>query len=207
MALQSWLLYISLAFFVSATPGPVMMLAMSNGAVYGTGKAVFGIAGTSTGNLLLMLLSASSLGALLQTSEKLLPAIQWLGAAYLVYLGWRMGFAPGNRQHIAVSGAKALQIFSRAFLVAASNPKGIVFFAALFPQFIEPELPLPIQLTLLACTFLLIDGLWQLLYSAGGNTLNIWLKNPARTGLINKISGGVLAGSGILLAIDTGISL
>lgn len=208
MALESWLLYIPLAFFISATPGPVMMLALSNGAVYGTGKALSGIAGTSSGNLLLMLLSASGLGALLQTSEKLLPAIQWLGAAYLIYLGYRIAYTPANRRHIAVSkSSKALQIFSRGFLVAASNPKGIVFFGALFPQFIEPDRPLPMQLTLLAFTFLLIDGLWQLLYATGGNTLSSWLKDPARTGLINKISGSVLAGSGILLAIETGATL
>ncbi|HEX7028660.1 MAG TPA: LysE family translocator [Gammaproteobacteria bacterium] len=207
MALESWFLYIPLAFFISATPGPVMMFALSNGAIYGTGKALSGIAGTSSGNMLLMLLSASGLGALLQTSEKLLPAIQWLGAAYLIYLGYRIAYTPATR-HVAVGGSsKALQIFSRGFLVAASNPKGIVFFGALFPQFIEPDQSLPMQLMLLAFVFLLIDGLWQLLYATGGNTLSNWLRDPARTGLINKISGGMLAGSGILLAIETGATL
>lgn len=155
------------------------------------------------GNLVLMLLSAGGLGALLQASEKLLPAIQLLGAGYLIYLGCSIGFTPGHRQPGITGGSKILKIFSRSFLVAASNPKGLIFFGALFPQFIDPDRPLPMQLALLACTFLLIDGLWQLLYAAGGNIL----KNPARTGLINKISGGVLAGSGILLAISTRIPL
>lgn len=184
-----------------------MMLAMSNGNVYGTRKALLGIAGTSLGNLLLMALSAGGVGALLQTSERLLPSLQWLGAAYLIYLGYRLAFtAPASRQHIAGGDYGTRQVFSRGFLVAASNPKGIIFFGALFPQFITPDRhTLPVQLSLLAATFLLIDGLWQLLYAAGGNTLSNWLRNPARTGLINKISGGVLAGSGILIAIDTGV--
>lgn len=207
MALESWLLYVPLVFFISATPGPVMMLAMSHGAIYGISKVLFGIAGVSLGNLVLMLLSAGGLGALLQASEKLLPAIQLLGAGYLIYLGCSIGLIPGHRQPGITSGSKILKIFSRSFLVAASNPKGLIFFGALFPQFIDPDRPLPMQLALLASTFLLIDGLWQLLYAAGGNTLSNWLKNPVRNGLINKISGGVLAGSGILLAISTRISL
>lgn len=207
MTAESWFLYVTLVFFVSATPGPVMMLAMSHGTVYGISKALFGIAGVSLGNLALMLLSAGGLGTLLQTSGKLLPAIQWLGAAYLIYLGCRIVFMPENRQTgiAGDSGFKRLGIFSRSFVVAASNPKGLIFFGALFPQFIVPGAFLPVQLALLAGTFLLIDGLWQLLYATGGNTLRDWLR--ARTGLINKISGGVLAGSGILLAINTVISL
>lgn len=205
MAAESWFLYVTLVFFVSATPGPVMMLAMTHGAVHGIGKTFLGIAGVSLGNLLLMLLSAGGVGTLLQTSEKLLPALQWLGAAYLIYLGCRIGFSPVHRQLGIAGGSGRREIFSRSFVVAASNPKGLIFFGALFPQFIVPSAFLPVQLTLLAGTFLLIDGIWQLLYATGGNTLRNWLQ--ARTGLINKISGGVLAGTGILLAIDTGISL
>lgn len=206
MTAESWFLYITLVFFVSATPGPVMMLAMSHGAVHGIGKTLFGIAGVSLGNLVLMLLSAGGVGTLLQTSEKLLPALQWLGATYLIYLGCRIGFNPGHRQPgiAGGSGSGRREIFFRSFVVAASNPKGLIFFGALFPQFIVPGAFLPVQLTLLAGTFLLIDGIWQLLYATGGNTLRNWLQ--ARTGLINKISGGVLAGTGVLLAIDTGIS-
>lgn len=206
MSTESWFLYVTLVLFVSATPGPVMMLAMSNGAIHGIGKTLFGIAGVSLGNLALMLLSAGGVGTLLQTSEKLLPALQWLGAAYLIYLGCRIGFASGRGQAGVAggSGSGRREIFSRSFAVAASNPKGLIFFGALFPQFIVPGALLPVQLTLLAGTFLLIDGIWQLLYATGGNTLRNWLR--ARSGLINKISGGVLAGSGILLAIDAGIS-
>lgn len=203
MTPESWFLYVTLVIFVSATPGPVMMLAMSHGAVYGISKTLFGIAGVSLGNLALMLLSAGGLGALLQTSEKLLPAIQWLGAAYLIYLGYRIGFTSEHRQSGIAGSPNRLKIFTRSFLVAASNPKGLIFFGALFPQFIAPGKFLPIQLALLACTFLLIDGLWQLLYAAGGNTLSNWLANQARTNLINKISGIVLAGSGILLIVAT----
>jgi threonine/homoserine/homoserine lactone efflux protein len=199
---ETWLLFITLAFFISATPGPVMMLAMSHGATYGIGHTLLGITGVSLGNLTLMLLSAGGVGALLKTSEKLLPILQWLGAAYLVYLGCRIWLMPRSAKPGIAGNTEKRKIFSRSFLVAASNPKGLIFFGALFPQFIAPDRPLTLQLVLLACTFLLIDGLWQLLYAAGGNTLSNWLKTSDNTGLINKSSACVLAGSGVLLAIN-----
>lgn len=202
MPLETWILFITLAFFISATPGPVMMLATVNGATYGPGGTLLGIAGVSLGNLMLMLISGSGIGALLQTSQTLLPAIQWLGAAYLIYLGWRIWHTPIRPAPGLTDNAEMRRIFSRSFLVAASNPKGLVFFAALFPQFIAADKPLPAQLLILIATFLLIDGLWQLLYAAGGNTLRRWLKNPERAGLIARLSACVLAGSGLLLAVS-----
>lgn len=201
MSLETWILFVTLAFFISATPGPVMMLATVNGATYGLGGTLLGIVGVSLGNLMLMLISGSGVGALLQTSQTLLPAIQWLGATYLIYLGWRVWHTPIRTETSIRDGAEMQKIFSRSFLVAASNPKGLVFFAALFPQFIAADKPLTAQLLILIVTFLLIDGLWQLLYAAGGNTLRRWLKSPARAGLIARLSACVLAGSGLLLAI------
>ena len=84
--------------------------------------------------------------------------------------------------------------------MAASNPKGIIFFAALFPQFLSTTAALPGQLVILATTFLLIDGLWQLAYASGGSGLWRWLKSADKIAAINRLSGGALIVANLLLA-------
>lgn len=179
-----------------------MLSCMSNGGRYGLAKSLAGMAGASLGNLVLVILSALGLGLLVSSNDILFSAIKWLGALYLIYLGVQIirqpvllasepGQQPGQTRH---------SLLLSAFLIAISNPKGLIYFAALFPQFIHYEQPLLWQFTLLTVTFLLTDLLWMLVYAAAGHRIMAWLKTPRHQALFNIFSGLSLIIVGLLLA-------
>lgn len=202
MTLNIWLLFITTTFFVSATPGPNMLLAMTHGIHHGVRRTMATCAGLMTGLLLIMLTSAAGLGALLATSEILFSAVKYLGAAYLVFLGiktWRAQPVALARQE-AVSDSPPLARFRAGFLVSMSNPKAFIFFTALFPQFMNAHLPQKPQLAILAATFFVIETSWQFAYASGGARLSRWLSSERRLRLVNRCSGGAFIGAGILLS-------
>ena len=190
MSLDNWFAFMAAALLASATPGPVMLLALSNGARYSRRQTLIGIVGSSAGHALLMALSALGLGVLLYASESLFALVKWVAAAYLIILGLRLCIAvPVDRSHdiaqttsvgSAVADQRRRGIFMQAFMVAAANPKGLLFFGALFPLFINPQGPRVLQFTVLAMSFLAIDCLWQWTYAASGRRLLSWLDTPKR---------------------------
>lgn len=207
MTLQAWLLFFVTAFAVSFTPGPVMMLAMTNGIRVGVRRTLFGVLGTSLGNFLLMLLSSLGLGALLYSSALLFDVVKWLGAAYLIFLGIQLWIAPAVA--VAFDGAGAGRRYKpksnrglllQSLFVSVSNPKGLLFFGALFPQFIERAHSQVMQFAVLSTTFLLIDGLWQVVYAMSGRRMVAWLKTPRRLRALNRASGTAFIGAGVFLS-------
>ena len=202
-SVESFTLYLATVLIASASPGPVMLLAMTNGAQVGMRRTLAGIAGSSLGHLALMAVSFAGLSALLYSSAWLFDVLKWVGAAYLVYLGislWRhagTGDVAAHDDSVRTHhGAGAL--FVRAFAVAASNPKGLIFFGALFPQFIDARAAALPQWTLLAATFFLIDWCWQLAYAWSGGRLVRWL--GARRRAFDRVAGGLFVGAGVLLS-------
>jgi threonine/homoserine/homoserine lactone efflux protein len=151
-----------MTFVVSATPGPNMLLVMSHGARFGLRSAVMTMAGCMTALLCMMSISAAGLGALLHTFPTVFDVLRYVGAAYLAYLGvklWRSGVptpsgetADGHDEPGRSDGS----YYRQGLAVAASNPKAIVFAAAFFPQFIQPELPAMAQFVILLATFTVI---------------------------------------------------
>ena len=115
--------------------------------------------GILTGNALYFLLSATGLGAILLASYDLFFCIKWVGAAYLVWLGLRALWATGTvlATAPAVGAATSGRVFARAFAVQAANPKAIVFFTALLPQFIDPAGSVPFQVAILAATSIAVE--------------------------------------------------
>lgn len=207
MTLQTWLLFFVTAFAVSFMPGPVMMLAMTNGVSVGVRRTLFGILGTSLGNLLLMLLSSLGLDALLYSSALLFDMVKWLGAAYLIFLGIQLWIesVPTAAFDSAGAGPEPKPksngaLFLQSLFVSVSNPKGLLFFGALFPQFIERTHSQTMQFAVLSTTFLLIDCVWQLVYSMSGRRMAAWLKTPRRLRLLNRASGAALIGAGMFLS-------
>lgn len=202
MPLDQLILFITLTFFLSASPGPVMLSCMTNGGHYGVGKALYGMLGASVGNLLLMLISAVGLGLLLSEAEFLFVLIKWLGAAYLIYLGVRIIVKPVDAQMDSGTPftSSARRLFFQSIVIACSNPKGLVYFGALFPQFITSEKPLAPQFVLLSIIFLAMDLVWMLIYARGGSYIVRWLKTPRHHRIFNLLSGGSLMTVGVLLA-------
>jgi threonine/homoserine/homoserine lactone efflux protein len=168
---QTILPFAIVAFIGIVTPGPTVLLALTNGSRYGVRASLPGMVGAVLSDFVLISAVALGLGALLAASEYWFSVVKWVGVAYLVYLGIRMLRSTGtlalpNEDSSVVPSSRA--IFLRSFLVAVTNPKGYLFFSAFLPQFIiptEPQLP---QYVVLASTFATIDFMVMFGYAAGG---------------------------------------
>lgn len=205
MPISELTLFISVTLVVSASPGPMMLSCMSYGGRYGIKKAFAGMLGGSAGNLVLMLLSALGLGLLISQNDTLFNLVKWAGAAYLVYLGWKIMRAPvlpTSDEGIALAPASSRAIFTSSFFIAISNPKGLIYFGALFPQFVNYQQPLFIQFFILTCIFLLTDLIWMLVYAAAGSSIMRWMNEPRHHKYFNSVSGLVLMAAGLVLAFS-----
>lgn len=206
MSLQAWWIFVLMTFVVSATPGPNMLLVMSHGARFGLRSAVMTMAGCMTALMCMMSISAAGLGALLHTFPAVFDALRYLGAAYLAYLGyklWRAGVtnpsgetADGHDEPGRSDGS----CYRQGLAVAASNPKAIVFAAAFFPQFIQPDLPAMPQFVILLMTFTVIEVSWYLIYALSGHKLSQYLQQAHVLKNFNRITGGVFVGFAALMA-------
>ena len=214
MTLSTWWLFIAMTFVVSATPGPNMLFVMSTSARHGLRPAVLAMAGCMTALLAMMSLSAAGLGALLQSFPAVFDALRLGGAAYLAYLGVKCWRAPvqdavrdtlagqvGAATPVALTAAQAGAIYRQAFLVAASNPKAILFAAAFFPQFIDPALAKLPQFAILLTTFTVIEVAWYFVYAVSGKRLSVYLQRATVMRAFNRLTGGVFIGFAGLMAV------
>lgn len=202
MPLEQLWLFISITLIVSASPGPVMLACMIDAGRYGFQKSLYTMAGATLGNLVLMLLSALGLGLLVEQAEWIFHSIKWIGAAYLVYLGLQLMRAAPITTTAISTPAPHQQIFSRAFIIAVTNPKGLIYFGALFPQFINVQHSLAPQFLLLTVIFVAMDLVWMSAYALGGRSIMYWLKTPKNQRWFNWVLGGLLVAAGIALAFS-----
>ncbi|WP_150696485.1 LysE family translocator [Pandoraea terrae] len=210
MSLQTWWLYVVTVFFVCATPGPNMLLVMTHGARFGLRASLGTMAGCMTALLAMMSISAAGLGAVLKAWPMLFDTLRYAGAAYLVYLGyksWRSPVrvaAPGADEAVsevfARESASFATRFKAGFLVAASNPKAILFAAAFLPQFIDSVAPKAPQFVILLVSFAVIEVSWYFVYATGGLRIAPYLREARVLAAFNRISGGVFMGFGALMA-------
>jgi threonine/homoserine/homoserine lactone efflux protein len=182
---------------------------MSNGGRLGLRKAFAGMLGASAGNLCLVALSALGLGLIISQNDMLFNIVKWGGAGYLAFLGVQIIRAPIHEQtetHEKVETVAALgttkSVWWNSFFIAISNPKGLIYFGALFPQFIAYQQPLAPQFLILTLTFLSIDLVWMFAYAIAGNQIMRWLIAPKHQRLFNTISGLVLIAAGIFMALS-----
>jgi threonine/homoserine/homoserine lactone efflux protein len=203
MTLHTWWLFVMMSFVVSGTPGPNMLLVMSSSARHGMRQALATMAGCMTALIAMMCISASGLGALLQAFPALFDALRWAGAAYLIYLGiksWRAPVSAKLDVQPPMASVSVGALFRRGFLVAASNPKAILFAAAFLPQFITPSAARLPQFAILVLSFAVIEGGWYLAYAAGGKRIAHYLRQASMLRLFNRVTGGAFVGFGALMA-------
>ena len=179
-----------------ATPGPTVLLALSNGSRFGVRRAIAGMFGAVLSDFVLIGAAALGLGALLAASEFWFTVVKWIGVAYLAFLGvalLRSGASVATALDKASAGIEtsARAMFARCFLVAATNPKGYLFFSAFLPQFIQPASPQIPQYATLACVFATIDFAVMLAYAGFGARAAKFLRSTAAVWL-DRVCGGVL---------------
>lgn len=225
----SWnflIVYTLTVLVATITPGPSMLLALTHGVRYGVRRALASALGNTVASVLQALVAVAGLGVVLAASEDLFRVVRYAGAAYLVYVGVCMLRAPAVPLHVvataeaqgtadgsasgmigdagpadAPNGPGARKLFTQAFFVAAGNPKAIVFFTALFPQFLAPGDTLA-RSALLVADLAVIAFLGMMLYAVAGARIAALLATTRAARWYNRTVGVAFIGSGAGLALS-----
>ncbi|PHS79616.1 MAG: flagellar biosynthesis protein FlgM [Rhodospirillaceae bacterium] len=205
MHFEIWLYYFLAVLVLTASPGPSVLLCVTKAVTHGFRASVFTALGSLTAIVGVMTLSFTGLGVVLASSEMVFTAIKWVGAAYLIYLGYKAFTSKVTSYELSKEkgsskNKSAVALYVSGFIVGASNPKAIVFFTALFPQFINQQEPLLSQYLIFAVTFAVMELSWLIIYAYLGSRSSKWLLQDGRAKLFNRITGGVLISSGIALS-------
>lgn len=206
MSLHLWWLFVATVFVVSAIPGPNMLLVMTHGARHGIRRSTATMAGCLTALVIMLSVSAAGLGVFLDAWPRLFDTLRLAGAAYLVWLGvksWRAKAAAVDVRD-ETGGAHSFKrstLFRNGFLVASSNPKAILFAAALLPQFIDASRPVLPQFAVLVSTFAVIEVSWYAVYAGLGARIGDKLKSASVAQAFNRLTGGVFVGFGAMMAL------
>jgi threonine/homoserine/homoserine lactone efflux protein len=203
MNISTYLLYLAAVAVLVLTPGPTMLMSMTNAIAHGAPKAMASASGSITAALGMILLSSLGLGAVLASSDTAFWILKLLGGAYLIYLGIKTFRSPVSSFDLPSAsshgGVSMLQLYMQGFLVGASNPKALLFFAAFFPQFVDPKLAWAPQFVILAITFVVMELTMLSFATVFAARIAPWLRQAGRARLFNRLSGGLFAGMGCLL--------
>jgi threonine/homoserine/homoserine lactone efflux protein len=203
MHLTTLLAFAAVSFIGIATPGPTVLLALTNGSRFGVRRALPGMVGAVLSDAVLISAVAIGLGALLAASEFWFSALKWVGAAYLAFLGIMMlrskGTIDGALQASASqSRGTTFSIGLKSFMVAVTNPKGYLFFSAFLPQFIDPSAPQMQQYVVLGAIFAALDFIIMFGYAVFGSQAVRVLKSEGAKWLERACGGALLALAGSL---------
>jgi homoserine/homoserine lactone efflux protein len=205
MIFETWLLFVLTEGALCLTPGPAVLLVLSQGLTRGTGASVSANLGILAGNACYFVLSATGLGAILMASYDLFSLIRWIGAGYLVWLGV-MAFS-GTSSVITVApatGAPASRwrTFLNGFVLQVSNPKALVFFTALLPPFIDPRGSVVAQVAILGVTSVVLEFFVLLAYGALAGRLTSVATRPRFQTIANRVAGAMLVTAGVSVAFQ-----
>jgi threonine/homoserine/homoserine lactone efflux protein len=202
MPVDHWLAFAAASAVLVAIPGPTVLLVISYALAHGRKSALATVLGVGLGDFTSMTASMLGLGAFLLTSAALFTALKWIGAAYLIYMGvrlWRqpVGGTLKGEGRVSVE-TRPRRIFLHAYVVTALNPKGIIFFIAFLPQFLDMARPVLPQMLLFEATFLVLAignaALYALMAAAARQTI----RKPAVQRRVNRVGGSLLIAAGLL---------
>lgn len=219
MNIETWFYYTLAVLVLTASPGPSVLLCMTKAVTEGFRASMMTAIGSLTAIIGIMTLSFTGLGVVIASSELAFNIIKWSGAAYLIYLGYKSltskqetyqlssekkhTLAIQNTQITEIKPKSKKSLFISGFIVGASNPKAIVFFTALFPQFINTTEPLVMQYVIFALTFSVLELVWLCIYSYLGARSSNWLLQKGRAKFFNRITGSVFISAGLLLSTSS----
>ena len=200
--MELWIPFVFAATLILIIPGPTILLVISQAVTHGRRSVIPLVIGVLLGDFTAMTLSLLGLGALMSASAAMFTSFKWIGAIYLVYLGiklWKLSPENSSGQY-NTKNSSARSLFRRSFIVTALNPKGIAFFVAFLPQFIDPFKPAFSQLMLLGGTFLVLATINASLYAIFAGQLGDHMKKGNVRRWFNRFGGGALIGAGIFTA-------
>ena len=205
MTIEIWTIYVATVLTLMSTPGPSQLLMLSNSVAHGFHRSLATASGDLSANALQMLAAGLGLAATTAASGTALAVIKWAGVVYLILLGIRMirNAKPDNpnldeaRRNVSLG-----RLWMQGFLTSAVNPKAVVFFAALFPQFISAEAAFWPQLFILSATYIIIDGVFLSAYGLGASWIAARFKGAAKV-WIERIGGSFVIVAAILLGLKS----
>lgn len=203
MALDTWLLFLAASIGISLTPGPNGLLALTHGALHGSRRTLFTIAGGVLGFVAVIALCMFGIGALVKSSILWLTVLKWVGGLYLAWLGIKLWRSPPVAVQMDDTGARASDgsLFRSGLLAAGTNPKALLFFSALLPQFLDPHRSLELQLVVVAATFGTTEFLTEYALARAAHRIRPWLARVGRR--FNRVCGGLFVAVGAALPLRT----
>lgn len=215
MTLKTWLLFLVMEIALSLSPGPAVFYTVSQGVRGSLRRTVPSAAGILTANGIYFALSATSLGAIIAASARFFTIAKWVGAAYLIYLGLKALHSANSMHSVALGGEPQQQggdlrgVYLGALTLQFANPKALLFFLALLPQFIDPSIPVVPQMLILAATsmvpeFCILTGYGWLAHRAAHATERFGVTGNMNR-LLARIEGiGLLGCATLVLKFNRG---
>lgn len=205
MILTDWWYAAITILVVMAMPGPAMLLGLAVATQHGVRRSFYVGGGVLTAFSVFALLSLSGIGALVLAEPGVLTALRWFGVAYLAWLGTRAflrfwAATPGQSLSDSVRAAeRSSSFFRHGFLMSMSNMNAVLFFTAIFPQFIEADVPIAPQVALLYVTFCACWVVAFMSYATLGALIREYVRNSSATRWLHLLSGTVyFAAAGLL---------
>jgi threonine/homoserine/homoserine lactone efflux protein len=200
MSLDLYLAYVVACVLIAIIPGPTVTVIMANSLRYGSRAGLLNVAGTQVGLGLMMLTLVVGLTSVIAAMGWLFDWLRYAGAAYLVWLGWKLIRSPAALAEAEASPTPRGGFFLQGFLVIMANPKALLFFGAFIPQFIDPRGNYIAQIVVLGVTAMIValvsDGAYALLTGRAGVLLS-----KRRIRIVSRLSGACLIGGGVWLAL------
>ena len=206
MTWATWTVFVLTELVLCLTPGPAVLFVVSQALRHGGPKSIWANLGILSGNAFYFLLSAAGLGAAMLASHTLFRALKWGGAIYLIYLGLRLIMRPGHAS-AAVDSAPTRSkwaLLRQGFVLQTANPKALMFFVALLPQFLDPAQNVPIQIGILAVTSAAAEFLVLAGYGFTAGALSQWARAPRIARATDRVAGTLLVGAGVGLGLAPG---
>ncbi len=201
MTITIWWLFLGTILLMMSTPGPSHLLILSTSLSNGFRRSLATAAGDLSANIIQILLAGFGLAAILAKTKYGFTIIKWGGVAYLIWIGVRTLLnSLKNKKTVSAPRSSLQKLYWRGFITSAANPKAVVFFAALFPQFINPANALIPQILILGGTYIVIDGAFLTAYAMGGSWLAEKITSDKRA-WVERIAGTSLIGAAILLGL------
>ena len=201
MTIQTWLAFCAVAAVNIFSPGPAILLAITNGATKGMLAAFVQALGNALGLFVVSLASIIGVGALLAASATAFMVVKFIGAAYLIYLGikqFRARNEPAFNPDATHKNAKSYgRTISEGFMIAVTNPKAILFFIALFPLFLDQERSIAGQFIIMTISFQIISIISLTCYALLSRTAKSLFARPRFTKMFRTLTGGVFVSMGI----------
>lgn len=205
MDLNTWLIFTITIALVIGIPGPLTLLMVNSSINVGMKKSLPIIIGGSTASSILITISALGLGAIIAASESVFYLIKYLGAAYLIYLGftlWMSAKSANNESAESDDEPKKRQnLLVKSFTLGITNPKDIVFFIAFLPQFISTEQSYLTQLAVIVMTWFAVDFLCKVLYGVLARMIVGRINSVRKTSILDRISAVIFVAAGVAASI------